>query len=212
MEINNDRLEHFDKVQISQDKDAESLALIKLNNITFERIGNSQDNIKVIHNFISPEECKDIVESIRFSPTSSSKPVQFTPQGEPVSFRNDWDRSPYIEKYNKVVFDLVQETFDVRLKNRSAKIAEWTKNDRFKLHIDDLGTNEFHGVSATIFLNDDYVGGELSFIHQNMSVKPKVGDLIFFPAHKNYEYIVDIVQSGSRYTIPLWYTFTEETK
>lgn len=209
---NKDVLEHFDKVQTGQDKDAESLALIELNNKIFQRLGDGEENIKIINNFISPEECKEIIESVRLSPTSSSKPVQFDLQGEPASYRNDWDRSPYIVKYNKMVFDLIQESFDVKLKNRSAKIAEWTKNDKLDLHIDDLGTNKFHAFSATICLNDDYVGGELFFLYHNLYFKPKVGDLIIFPATKNYEYLVKVVESGSRYTIPLWYTFTEDSK
>lgn len=207
---NNNDLEHFDMVQVSENKDAESLNLIKLNNQIFERLGNGQENIKILPNFLSPEECKDIVESIRNTPTSSSKPVQFSPQGEPVCFRNDWDRSAYIDKYKSMVFDLIQEHFHVKLKHRSAKIAEWTKNDRFQLHIDDLGTNEYHGASATIYLNDDYVGGEIYFPLHNMSIKPKVGDLILFPANKNYEHIINVIESGSRYTIPLWYTFLED--
>lgn len=206
---NEDPLEHFDRVQVSPEKTSEESELINLNKKIFERLGNKQENIKIINNFISPEECKDIIESIKNSPTSSSKPVQFSPDREPVSFRNDWDRSPYIEKYKNMVFDLIQNEYGVKLKHRSAKIAEWTKNDRFNLHIDDLGTNEYHGASATIYLNDDYDGGIIHFPMYNLSIKPKVGDLIIFPANKNYEHIINIVNSGSRYTIPLWYTFSE---
>lgn len=212
MEINKDRLEHFDKVQVSEDKDAEMLALVKLNDKIFQRLGETDGNIKIINNFISPEECKDIIESVKLSPTSSSKPVQFDSEGEPSAFRNDWDRSPYINKYNKAVSNYIEKEFDVKLKDRSAKIAEWTKNDKLNLHIDDLGTNPFHGFSAAICLNDDYVGGDLLFLYHNLSVKPKVGDLILFPANKNYEYLVELVESGSRYQITLWYTFVEDGK
>jgi hypothetical protein len=210
MNKNSDMLEHFDRVQVSKDKDAETLALVQLNDKIFQRIGDSPDNIKIIRNFISQEECKDIIESVRLSPTSSSKPVQHDQEGQPASFRNDWDRSPYIDKYNRIVSDLIQKDFNVKLKDRSAKISEWTKNDKLNMHIDDLGTNPFHGFSATICLNDDYVGGALVFIYHNLEVTLNVGDLILFPATKNYEYIVEIVESGSRYQIPLWYTFVED--
>ena len=212
MNKNNDMLEHFDKLQVNQDKDAETLALVQLNDKNFQRIGDSPDNIRVIRNFISPEECKDIVESIKLFPPSSSKPVQHDEQGQPASFRNDWDRSPYIDKYNKIVFDLIEKEFEVKLKNRSAKISEWTKNDKLNMHVDDLGNNPFHAFSSAICLNDDYVGGALVFIYHNLEIKLNVGDLILFPSTKNYEYIVEMVESGSRYQITLWHTFVEDGK
>lgn len=214
MEINknNDMLEHFDKLQTSQDEDAEKLALIKLNDKNFQKIGDGPENIRVIRNFISLEECNNIIESIRLSPTSSSKPVQFDEEGNPASFRNDWDRSPYINKYNRIVSGLIEKEFNVKLKDRSAKISEWTKNDKLNMHVDDLGDNPFHAFSSAICLNDDYAGGTLVFVYHNLEVKLNAGDLIFFPATKEYQYIVEMVESGSRYQIPLWYTFVEDNQ
>ncbi len=55
--------------------------------------------------------------------------------------------------------------------------------------------------------NDDFEGGEYHFPAQNKTFRPKVGDLIIFPGNMYYNHIISRITSGSRYTIPLWYTF-----
>jgi predicted 2-oxoglutarate/Fe(II)-dependent dioxygenase YbiX len=62
-------------------------------------------------------------------------------------------------------------------------------------------------MSVTIYLNDDFEGGEYYFPVQNKAFKPKAGDLIIFPGNMNYNHIISKVTAGSRYTIPLWYSF-----
>jgi hypothetical protein len=56
------------------------------------------------------------------------------------------------------------------------------------------------------YLNDNYDGGDLSFINQGVSFKPKTGDLVIFPG--NIHYIYDIAPAnGSRYIMPVWFDF-----
>ena len=173
----------------------------------FEKLGNRPENLKIFSNFISPEECKKIIESVKNLEPSSEKPVQFSPDGDPLTFRKDWDISPYIDKYDDIVRDVIEAEYPVRVNNRSAKIAEWTKNDIYDLHINDLGINDFNNMSATIYLNDDFEGGEYYFPDQSRGFTPKVGHLIIFPGNLHYNHVISKVTSGSRYTIPLWYTF-----
>jgi alkanesulfonate monooxygenase SsuD/methylene tetrahydromethanopterin reductase-like flavin-dependent oxidoreductase (luciferase family) len=199
---NKGEMEHFD---ISNDDRRPEGSTI--HHEIFERIGIKENNLKVFSNFISPEECKTIVESIKNTTPSSQKPVQFGPEQQPLTFRKDWDTSPYIEKYKNIVKGIVEAEYPVRVINRSAKIAEWTKNDVYDLHINDLGINDFNNMSATIYLNDDFEGGEYHFPAQNKTFRPKVGDLIIFPGNMYYNHIISRITSGSRYTIPLWYTF-----
>ncbi len=199
---NKNKMEHFD---ISNDDRRPKGSII--HHEIFERIGIGENNLKVFTNFISSEECKEIIESIKKSELSSEKPVQFSPDGDPLTFRKDWDINPYIDKYNNIVRGVIEAEYPIRIKNRSAKIAEWTKNNVYDLHINDLGINDFNNMSATIYLNDDFEGGEYHFPVQNKTFKPKAGDLIVFPGNMHYNHIISKVTSGSRYTIPLWYTF-----
>jgi len=199
---NKGEMEHFD---ISNDDRRPEGSTI--HHEIFERMGIGENNLRVYSNFISPEECKEIIDSIKNTSPSSQKPVQFSPEKKPLTFRKDWDRSKYIEKYTDIVKGIIESHYPVRLKTRSAKIAEWTKNDVYDLHINDLGINDFNNMSVTIYLNDDFEGGEYHFPVQNITFRPKVGDLIIFPGSQHYNHIISKVTSGSRYTIPLWYTF-----
>lgn len=50
--------------------------------------------------------------------------------------------------------------------------------------------------AAIIYLNDDYIDGELFFEHINIELKPKSGSLVLFPGNDQYEHGVRHVGSG----------------
>lgn len=55
-------------------------------------------------------------------------------------------------------------------------------------------------VNALVYLNEDYEGGEFRFPYADVTVKPKTGDMIFFPANYVGTHGVAPVKSGQRYT------------
>ena len=55
-------------------------------------------------------------------------------------------------------------------------------------------------ISSTIYYNDDYIGGEIYFLNQDLKIKPKAGSLIIFPSNENYPHEVLPVESGIRYS------------
>jgi hypothetical protein len=50
--------------------------------------------------------------------------------------------------------------------------------------------------ATIIYINDDYVDGELFFPNLNLEVKPKAGTLLFFPGNTEYEHGVRHVGEG----------------
>lgn len=56
-------------------------------------------------------------------------------------------------------------------------------------------------VSLVGYPNDDYEGGELYFRLQNLTVKPKAGDLYIFPSNYMYPHRAMPVKSGTKYSI-----------
>lgn len=168
---------------------------------------NSFENIKIIKNFISTEECQKIIKSVESKEPSSERAIQLDQQGNPLTFKKDWDDTFYGMKYQKTVFDIIEKEYKVKIKNRSSRICQWSKNDIFDIYINDLDLNPHHDMSATIYLNDDYDGGEIYFLRYEFIVKPEAGDLIIFPGNMDYEHIIKVVNSGSKYMIPMWYTF-----
>lgn len=57
-------------------------------------------------------------------------------------------------------------------------------------------------VSAVIYINDDYEGGEIKFTRlDNYVHKPKVGDIAVFPSNYIYEHASLPMKSGTKYCV-----------
>jgi hypothetical protein len=57
-------------------------------------------------------------------------------------------------------------------------------------------------VSAVIYINDDYEGGDLKFPRlDNLVYKPKVGDIAVFPSNYIYEHASLPMKSGTKYCV-----------
>ena len=70
----------------------------------------------------------------------------------------------------------------------------------FKIH-GDHGPYYTCTVSAVVYLNDDYEGGEIQFTRQNLTIKPEAGDIILFPSNYVYEHSSLEVFSGIKYSV-----------
>ncbi len=70
----------------------------------------------------------------------------------------------------------------------------------FKVH-GDHGPYYACTVSAVVYLNDDYDGGELEFTRQELVIKPQAGDIVVFPSNFVYEHSSLEVFSGTKYSV-----------
>ncbi len=77
---------------------------------------------------------------------------------------------------------------------------EGSTGDHYDAHYDG-GVLDRRWISAIIYLNDDYEGGELEFVHFGVKIKPKVGSVIIFPSNYAYSHIAHSVKSGTKYAI-----------
>ena len=73
-----------------------------------------------------------------------------------------------------------------------------------------LPAHSDHGISsrvlsALLYLNDDYEGGNIKFEHAGVNLKPEAGSLLFFPSNYIYIHEVSAITSGIRYALPNWY-------
>lgn len=53
-----------------------------------------------------------------------------------------------------------------------------------------------------VYINDDYEGGEIFYTKQNITYKPKAGDLVIHSAEDHCEHGVNPVKTNIRYTFP----------
>lgn len=62
-------------------------------------------------------------------------------------------------------------------------------------------------LSLLLYLNDDYTGGGLTFVHFHFHYRPRIGDLLVFPSDNRYEHRAEKVRSGFRYAVVSWAAF-----
>lgn len=60
-------------------------------------------------------------------------------------------------------------------------------------------------LSSVMYLNDNYVGGEIEFINSGVKLKPEAGSIIFFPSNFLYVHEVYPITDGFRYSMPHWF-------
>jgi alkanesulfonate monooxygenase SsuD/methylene tetrahydromethanopterin reductase-like flavin-dependent oxidoreductase (luciferase family) len=194
----------FNNIVIPEQK---QVVISELTIENFTKIGNNPNNVKIFSNYLSKEECNNIIELIKGTETSNNRPLQPDSTGKPTLSLLYYDSLDYSERYIPQIKSLVEEEYGVKLKPRNSRFAEWVHNNSPVIPIDDLGHKDSNHLAGWVYLNDDYDGGELSFIHQGVSFKPKAGDLVLFPGNIHYWYHV-APANGSRYIMPLWFDFT----
>jgi len=177
-------------------------------NAFFKKVGSSSDNIKLISNFLSDGQIKYLMDNV-----NENRRVSFESQKDDSGNAINWMHIyPGIEdKFkirDRVRVEIVNAYgFDaIRPKEPHLSVAKWETGTKLNLHVDDLGYVTDNHIPTLIYLNDDYEGGEISFATHNVTIKPKVGDLLIFPGNMHYAHEVKEVLSGTRYTLPIWFT------
>jgi predicted 2-oxoglutarate/Fe(II)-dependent dioxygenase YbiX len=82
-------------------------------------------------------------------------------------------------------------------------LLKYSDNQEYKSHYDGTTSNG-RVISALIYLNDDYKGGELEFVNFKVKIKPQAGMLILFPSNYAYRHIAHPVTDGTKYAIVTW--------
>jgi predicted 2-oxoglutarate/Fe(II)-dependent dioxygenase YbiX len=70
----------------------------------------------------------------------------------------------------------------------------------FRIHADH-GPTYVTTISAVIYLNDNYEGGELWFPRFDLTLKPKQGDIAIFPSTFIYEHASKEMIDGTKYAV-----------
>jgi Rps23 Pro-64 3,4-dihydroxylase Tpa1-like proline 4-hydroxylase len=75
-------------------------------------------------------------------------------------------------------------------------------------HIDNHKGAEHLFRSGVIYLNEDFEGGYLNFLHRDLTIKPKKLSLVIFDSREVHE--ITEVLSGTRIAMPIWATNIKE--
>jgi hypothetical protein len=61
------------------------------------------------------------------------------------------------------------------------------------------GQNVSPSLTAILYLNEDYEGGQINFVHDDLCITPKAGSLVVFPSNKQHEVLT--ITKGNRYMV-----------
>jgi hypothetical protein len=86
-------------------------------------------------------------------------------------------------------------------------MLKYSDHQKFDPHVDGLpGSSRF--LSCIVYLNDNYIGGELEFINFKLKLKMPAGSAIIFPSNFAYAHMAHPVTSGTKYAIVTWLVTT----
>ena len=92
-------------------------------------------------------------------------------------------------------------------------LNKWSEGKFMDFHADNVTDKRephwycwWRDVSAILYLNHDFSGGNTVFKNQNQAVVPTTGTAVIFPATYSYTHGVQKITKGDRYTLAFWMT------
>lgn len=101
---------------------------------------------------------------------------------------------PYQEKHGIDDMELWHEPYN---------ILRYRTGQEYKAHYDG-STASGRTVSAIIYLNNEFEGGEVEFVNYGVKIKPEPGMLLLFPSNYAYRHIAHPVTDGTKYALVTW--------
>ena len=83
-------------------------------------------------------------------------------------------------------------------------VLRYSGGEQYKEHIDG-GPGSPRTLSGLIYLNNDFVGGNLEFPRQKLTIRPEPGLLILFPSCFAYPHTAKPVKKGCRFVAVTWF-------
>ena len=167
--------------------------------------------IKVIENFLTEEECSQIIKSneTQLKHTNLVTETNHTPYN--TSKRECLSTYTDVDNLKERVTSIVSQDYqDLKINNPVAKLPfellKYETGHHFEWHSDVVNKKRTREIlTCIIFLNNQYKGGNLLIKEENVThIIPKsIGTLCIFPS--KYIHKVTKIEKGQRYTICCWY-------
>jgi hypothetical protein len=163
-------------------------------------------NIKIVKSFISKE---DLLFIENFLKSVDSEFKQYGNVEKEFTFFTDFKDNEVLKilnSYGRLVLYFIKNNYPGsfgEFNNSKTHIARFTEGSGMHEHFDTARPND---IATLVYLNDNYEGGEIYFPEHNIYIKPEKGDLVCFPDNPGYIHGVMPITSGTRYTLPRWFT------
>ena len=187
---------------------------------------NLEYGINLYKNAIKKDECKNIIDTLESEIALGIPGIQWS--GAKVNGTEDVEfvRNCVDLKYKKEslgvhipfnqglkdIHESVEKSLDSCLQHYESlwhlkmhykeafNFVKYLPGKYFKIHADH-GPYYTCTISAVIYLNDDYDGGEIQFTRHGLTIKPDAGDIVIFPSNFVYEHSSLEITSGVKYSV-----------
>jgi predicted 2-oxoglutarate/Fe(II)-dependent dioxygenase YbiX len=156
--------------------------------------------LEIIPGALSVQEVEHLLEQVNPKTTA-----------QPMTYFDGQERNYGIKKVQCLDNPIVQALISrLNLRVESAAILYYPTNARNEPHADNAVVED--GVvtkvrdwthTAVVFLNKNYVGGELVYPNQGCMFMPTIGTMVLAPADYEYVHQVMPIRHGERFTLVL---------
>jgi hypothetical protein len=119
---------------------------------------------------------------------------------------NDPELLETMQEWALKVYNFVLENYKMPFEEfnpHKTHIAKFLPGNGMHEHFDSSRPKD---IATILYLNQDYLGGDIYFPKYNISFKPEPGDLLCFPDNPDFVHGVKPIEDGVRYTTPRWFT------
>lgn len=174
-----------------------------------------RDYIKCYERVFSKDECRHIIETCLNTPGSEAATVGSGEENKEVRDCSMLDISTKLPELDKLVHANIEKVVhavcrDFGVQPRSDQgyqFLTYNVGQFYAEHLDvghDSGSM-FRVVSASIWLNSEYEGGEMSFFNGKYTVRCPAGSVLVFPSNYLYPHQILPVTKGVRHSIVTWF-------
>jgi len=171
---------------------------------------NIEKNIKMFKNIITEEESRKILsigksalqeDWLVYSQTKRHKNDEWEDQILEASKINNIDSSVFNEISNKIIGLISKEYTDKDyVFNEMNHLYRFREGESMKVHYD-MGMDPRVKFGAVLYLNDNYLGGEIFYPSIGFEFKPTRLSLVVHPSNSIYSHGVKEVTQGTRYSL-----------
>ena len=192
---------------------------------------NLSDHIVFLKSFIDKEQCKKVVEGLKGLGEFRSAPYTdgllddaadsfFDPEINLVKDIQEYIFTHGLKLYSERVRSFNWSYFGrEKFRYSEMMLRKYHEGSKFEFHYDDFLEELFpqwfarrkNVLSCTVYLNDDYEGGDIEFT-SGKSYAPSVGDVIMFPSNWMFYHKVNQVTKGIKYSGTFWFYYGSARK
>lgn len=188
------------------------------NLILSKKVETGCSTIFKFDNVIDPQVCDRLVDFM-LSVTNSNQNLNLNLMPWQDNDSYDWNKLPSdylfakVESYRQLVTELVSFCYQEEVYPHFTDLVLWRTGRKMDRHRDDGYSDaevymRQRSYTTMTYLNDNYSGGE-TFItseHGDYISEPKKGSIVILKSGPENAHGVNPVISGTRVTLPIWFT------